>query len=62
MVLPPTGLELCNTLHQAGDDTPVLFLRAPATRDDRVYGLDAGADDYLVKSFELRELLARVRA
>ncbi len=42
--------------------TPVLFLTAKDTLDDRVEGLDAGADDYLVKPFELRELLARVRA
>jgi OmpR-family two-component system manganese-sensing response regulator len=42
--------------------TPVLFLTAKDTIDDRVTGLDAGADDYLVKPFELRELLARVRA
>jgi len=42
--------------------TPVLFLTAKDTIDDRVDGLDAGADDYLVKPFELRELLARVRA
>ncbi|HEY9806960.1 MAG TPA: response regulator transcription factor, partial [Candidatus Obscuribacterales bacterium] len=44
------------------DTTPVLFLTAKDTLDDRVQGLDAGADDYLVKPFELRELLARVRA
>jgi OmpR-family two-component system manganese-sensing response regulator len=44
------------------DATPVLFLTAKDTLDDRVLGLDAGADDYLVKPFELRELLARVRA
>jgi len=62
MVPPPTGLELCRLLRQAGDDTPVLFLTARDTLDDRVGGLDAGADDYLVKPFELRELLARVRA
>jgi two-component system, OmpR family, manganese sensing response regulator len=42
--------------------TPVLFLTAKDTLDDRVDGLDAGADDYLIKPFELRELLARVRA
>ena len=42
--------------------TPVLFLTAKDTLDDRVNGLDAGADDYLIKPFELRELLARVRA
>jgi two-component system, OmpR family, manganese sensing response regulator len=57
-----TGLEICQTLRSQGDTTPVLFLTAKDTVDDRVFGLDAGADDYLIKPFELRELLARVRA
>ncbi|MGB3517761.1 MAG: two-component system response regulator RppA [Elainellaceae cyanobacterium] len=57
-----SGLELCQQLRAQGDTTPVLFLTAKDTLDDRVEGLDAGADDYLVKPFELRELLARVRA
>ncbi|MEO1430967.1 MAG: two-component system response regulator RppA [Cyanobacteria bacterium J06633_8] len=57
-----TGLEICRQLRQQGMTTPVLFLTAKDTLDDRVEGLDAGADDYLVKPFELRELLARVRA
>lgn len=57
-----TGLEICQQLRSHGDTTPVLFLTAKDTLDDRVDGLDAGADDYLVKPFELRELLARVRA
>ncbi|MEO1377673.1 MAG: two-component system response regulator RppA [Cyanobacteria bacterium J06635_10] len=57
-----TGLEICQELRQQGVTTPVLFLTAKDTLDDRVEGLDAGADDYLVKPFELRELLARVRA
>jgi len=57
-----TGLEICQQLRSQGDGTPVLFLTAKDTVDDRVQGLDAGADDYLVKPFELRELLARVRA
>jgi OmpR-family two-component system manganese-sensing response regulator len=57
-----SGLELCRTLRLGGDRTPVLFLTAKDTLDDRVMGLDAGADDYIVKPFELRELLARVRA
>lgn len=57
-----TGLEICQQLRSRGDQTPVLFLTAKDTLDDRVHGLDAGADDYLVKPFELRELLARVRA
>ncbi|MBD1910783.1 MULTISPECIES: two-component system response regulator RppA [unclassified Leptolyngbya] len=57
-----SGLEICQQLRQRGDRTPVLFLTAKDTVDDRVLGLDAGADDYIVKPFELRELLARVRA
>jgi two-component system, OmpR family, manganese sensing response regulator len=57
-----TGLQICQQLRDRGDLTPVLFLTAKDTLDDRVLGLDAGADDYLVKPFELRELLARVRA
>jgi OmpR-family two-component system manganese-sensing response regulator len=57
-----TGLEICQELRHQGKTIPVLFLTAKDTLDDRVEGLDAGADDYLVKPFELRELLARVRA
>ncbi|MEO3705355.1 two-component system response regulator RppA [Trichormus azollae] len=57
-----TGLEICQELRRQAKITPVLFLTAKDTLDDRVQGLDAGADDYLVKPFELRELLARVRA
>ncbi|MBP0001752.1 MAG: response regulator transcription factor [Cyanobacteria bacterium SID2] len=57
-----SGLEICQSRRSHGDTTPVLFLTAKDTLDDRVAGLDAGADDYLVKPFELRELLARVRA
>ncbi|MBR8839397.1 MAG: response regulator transcription factor [Stigonema ocellatum SAG 48.90 = DSM 106950] len=57
-----TGLEICQELRRQGKSTPVLFLTAKDTLNDRVEGLDAGADDYLVKPFELRELLARVRA
>jgi two-component system, OmpR family, response regulator MprA len=56
------GLEVCRRLREGGDRTPVLMLTARETIDDRVAGLDAGADDYLVKPFALRELLARVRA
>lgn len=62
-MLPHTsGLEICQQVRSQGQTTPVLFLTAKDTVDDRVLGLDAGADDYLVKPFELRELLARVRA
>jgi len=62
MLPQKTGLEICQQLRGTGQTTPVLFLTAKDTVDDRVQGLDAGADDYLVKPFELRELLARVRA
>lgn len=57
-----SGLSLCQRVRQVDRATPILFLTAKDTLDDRVEGLDAGADDYLVKPFELRELLARVRA
>jgi two-component system response regulator MprA len=56
------GLEVCRRLREAGDRTPILMLTARGEIDDRVAGLDAGADDYLVKPFALRELLARLRA
>jgi two-component system response regulator MprA len=56
------GLEVCRRLRRAGDRTPVLMLTARDAVDDRVLGLDAGADDYLVKPFALRELKARLRA
>ena len=55
------GLEVCRRLRHAGDRTPVLMLTARDAIDDRVEGLDAGADDYLVKPFALRELQARLR-
>lgn len=56
------GLEVCRRLRASGDRTPVLMLTARDGIDDRVDGLDAGADDYLPKPFALRELRARVRA
>src|SRR4051812_39843657 len=56
------GLEVCRRMRQAGDRTPILMLTARDAVDDRVAGLDAGADDYLVKPFALKELLARLRA
>lgn len=62
MLPQKSGLEICQQLRSQGRTTPVLFLTAKDTIDDRVAGLDAGADDYLIKPFELRELLARVRA
>ena len=56
------GLEILQTLRQRHIDTPVLILTARDRVDDRVLGLDLGADDYLVKPFALPELLARIRA
>jgi len=56
------GLQVCRRIREAGDDTPILMLTARHGIDDRVQGLDAGADDYLVKPFALEELLARLRA
>jgi two-component system response regulator MprA len=56
------GLTVCRRLRTAGDRTPVLMLTARHEIGDRVAGLDAGADDYLVKPYSLDELLARVRA
>lgn len=56
------GLDLLQDLRRRGDRTPTLMLTARDTVDDRVKGLDAGADDYLVKPFAFPELLARVRA
>ncbi|MFL5608717.1 MAG: response regulator transcription factor, partial [Gemmatimonadaceae bacterium] len=57
-----SGFELCRELRADGLETPILMLTARDTVDDRVTGLDAGADDYLIKPFALQELLARVRA
>lgn len=57
-----TGIELTKAMRSRGDTTPVLMLTAMAKTSDRVIGLDAGADDYLVKPFEMAELLARLRA
>ncbi|MCB0396401.1 MAG: response regulator transcription factor [Flavobacteriales bacterium] len=56
------GLELCAIIKKEKPHLPVLMLTALGTTDDKITGLDAGADDYLVKPFEFRELLARVRA
>jgi len=56
------GFAVCKEMRRRGRDVPVLMLTAKGRVDDRVEGLDCGADDYLVKPFSLRELLARVRA
>jgi len=56
------GLEVCRRIRRAGDTTPILMLTARDAVNDRVEGLDVGADDYLVKPFDLAELLARLRA
>jgi DNA-binding response OmpR family regulator len=56
------GLTVCHRLRSQGNQAAILMLTARDTVDDRVLGLDAGADDYLVKPFELKELLARLRA
>jgi len=57
-----SGIEVCRTLRTNGVTVPILMLTARDAIDDRVHGLDAGADDYLTKPFAFRELLARVRA
>lgn len=56
------GIAVCQELRRQGNRAPILMLTARDTVDDRVTGLDAGADDYLVKPFALKELLARLRA
>jgi DNA-binding response OmpR family regulator len=56
------GLEVCRAMRNAGIGVPVIMLTARDTVDDRVSGLDSGADDYLVKPFAIKELLARLRA
>lgn len=63
IILPEKdGFEICRELRQAGVETPVLMMTGRTEVEDRVQGLDAGADDYMVKPFELDELLARVRS
>ena len=59
---PPDGLEVCRRLRATGDRTPVIMLTAREAVSDRVDGLEAGADDYLIKPFAIEELLARLRA
>ena len=63
VILPGmNGLDMCRKLRETGVTTPILMLTALSTTDDKILGLDTGADDYLVKPFEFRELMARVRA
>lgn len=63
VVMPrKSGLDVCRELRRRGNRTPILMLTARDSVNDRVSGLDAGADDYLIKPFELDELLARLRA
>ncbi len=58
----PTGIELLRSWRDEGNTTPILMLTGRGEIEDRVYGLDSGADDYLNKPFSLSELLARVRS
>lgn len=63
IILPKIdGLSLCRQIRENKPDTPIIMLTALGTTDDKVEGFDAGADDYLVKPFEMRELLVRIRA
>jgi DNA-binding response OmpR family regulator len=63
IILPKMdGLDLCKEIRQTKPDTPIIMLTALGTTDDKVEGFDAGADDYLVKPFEMRELLVRIRS
>jgi DNA-binding response OmpR family regulator len=63
IILPKiNGLDLCKQIRESKPDIPIIMLTALGTTDDKVEGFDAGADDYLVKPFEMRELLARIRA
>lgn len=63
IILPKiNGLDLCKDIRKAKPDTPIIMLTALGTTDDKVEGFDSGADDYLVKPFDLRELHARIRA
>jgi DNA-binding response OmpR family regulator len=62
MIPPPDGLEVCRTLRSGGSKVPILMLTARDSVDEKITGLDAGADDYLPKPFEFGELLARLRA
>jgi len=62
MIPAPDGFEVCRRLRESGKRFPILILTARDATDDRVRGLNTGADDYMTKPFEFRELLARLRA
>jgi DNA-binding response OmpR family regulator len=62
MIPPPDGFAVCKELRKSGQRLPILMLTARDGVEDRIAGLDHGADDYLMKPFEFRELLARLRA
>ena len=62
MIPAPDGFAVCRELRKAGQRMPILMLTARDAVEDRITGLDSGADDYLTKPFEFRELLARLRA
>ncbi|RKR05534.1 DNA-binding response OmpR family regulator [Flavobacterium sp. 90] len=63
IILPKLdGLDLCKEIRQIKPDLPIIMLTALGTTDDKVEGFDAGADDYLTKPFEMRELLVRIRS
>ncbi len=62
MIPEPDGFKVCNELRSAGQRMPILMLTARDAVEDRIEGLDQGADDYLTKPFAFRELLARLRA
>lgn len=62
MIPAPDGFEVCRQLRKSGQKMPILMLTARDAIEDRINGLDRGADDYLTKPFEFRELLARLRA
>ena len=63
IILPKLdGIDLCKLIRQAKPNMPIIMLTALGTTDDKIEGFDAGADDYLVKPFEMRELMARIRA
>lgn len=63
IILPKMdGIDVCRHIRETKPDIPIIMLTALGTTDDKVEGFDAGADDYLVKPFEMRELLVRIRA